>query len=422
MLWTAQPTTMNLHKFQSFLFVFSLSVLPLVFVPLGGRTDHFYLPKVIAMGIVLVMFVGSLIIDAHAIKLDRINLALLVYLLWLSFIFLRSNDLELAFLGRPYRHEGYLVLLFYAGFFYLGRLQPRLNPKLFRPILLTALVIALYGSLQTFGLDGFQRDTMRSGWTSAFATLGNPNFVSTYLVMMTLLSLGMYILGGNWLSLGLSGVLSLALILTRTQSGLIGLGVGLGIFYLSLWTQKRVIRRRALISFLIISWFSALAFVTLPSFRVELVNLFKETTAFVQAPFLDETAGSYRIFIWTRVLEIIELRPWFGVGIEHLGRVFNQRYALEVIEIVGQPLLVDRAHNEFLHVAVSVGLPGLALYLNLMVQSLWVSFRKLDLIDLTLFSVVMAYLVQAFFNISVVSVAYLYWAFLGYLSRYEKMR
>jgi len=81
-------------------------------------------------------------------------------------------------------------------------------------------------------------------------------------------------------------------------------------------------------------------------------------------------------------------------------------------------LPVDKAHNEFLHIAVSSGIPSLVAYLLfiLLVIIYYLKSHTDSTLTIPLFTAVMGYLAQAFFNISVVSVAFIFWAYLGLLT------
>ena len=82
---------------------------------------------------------------------------------------------------------------------------------------------------------------------------------------------------------------------------------------------------------------------------------------------------------------------------------------------------VDKAHNEYLHIAVTTGIPSLIVYCLFITQILWQSLPKVrkNCLYLPYIASVLGYLCQAFFNISVVSVAYIFWVFLGFICSYE---
>jgi putative inorganic carbon (HCO3(-)) transporter len=83
--------------------------------------------------------------------------------------------------------------------------------------------------------------------------------------------------------------------------------------------------------------------------------------------------------------------------------------------VMGRLMTIDKAHNEYLNIAVSAGIPSLIAYLTLVFVVLKNSVSKEKNL---LLAVIIAYLVQAFFNISVVSVAFLFWILLGRLVPY----
>lgn len=130
-----------------------------------------------------------------------------------------------------------------------------------------------------------------------------------------------------------------------------------------------------------------------------------------------EGAGSSRIFIWTRVIALIKEKPVWGVGLETLGEAFSNNFKNDIVNYFGRAMTVDKAHNEYLHIAVSTGIPSLIAYLAFLSNVLLKGFKQIknNHFILPLFCSVIGYLSQAFFSISVVSVAPVFWIFLGIL-------
>ena len=83
---------------------------------------------------------------------------------------------------------------------------------------------------------------------------------------------------------------------------------------------------------------------------------------------------------------------------------------------------VDRAHNEYLHIAAVTGIPALICYLLMLflITINNIKFIFKDKIQTALLFGVLGYLIQAFFNISVVSVAPIFWILLGLLAKTYK--
>ena len=79
---------------------------------------------------------------------------------------------------------------------------------------------------------------------------------------------------------------------------------------------------------------------------------------------------------------------------------------------------LDKAHNELIHILITMGLPVLLCYIALYIFVLRDLFRKIKkgtnkTVDITLLLLITGYFVQAMFNISVLDVAPYFWIMLG---------
>jgi putative inorganic carbon (HCO3(-)) transporter len=74
-----------------------------------------------------------------------------------------------------------------------------------------------------------------------------------------------------------------------------------------------------------------------------------------------------------------------------------------------------KAHNEYLQMLITVGWPATIVYLMLVGLVLLRVVKRIqkDPLPQILFCCIVGYLVQAFFNISTISTAPIYWAMLG---------
>ncbi|HOB20675.1 MAG TPA: O-antigen ligase family protein, partial [Candidatus Atribacteria bacterium] len=120
-----------------------------------------------------------------------------------------------------------------------------------------------------------------------------------------------------------------------------------------------------------------------------------------------ESGGSKRIFIWKCALQIIREHPFFGTGPETFSKVIYSRFSLHFF----------KAHNEYLNIAQSSGIPALIVYaawLADVIRNGIKGIRK-NIYILPYLASVTGYAVQAFFNVSIVAVAYIFWIFSGIL-------
>ncbi|MEG0238506.1 MAG: O-antigen ligase family protein, partial [Clostridium sp.] len=127
-------------------------------------------------------------------------------------------------------------------------------------------------------------------------------------------------------------------------------------------------------------------------------------------------SGSFRIDIWMRVSEVIKSNPIIGRGPDTLIYTMFRYHNDSFSEHSGKyNQSIDKSHNEYLEYWVSCGIVTLITYLWLLIivgRNLF-KRREDDKYKVLLLTFI-AYIVQAFFNISMPMVAPIWWIFLGY--------
>lgn len=401
-----------------------VTLVPFVFVPVGEFNDFFYAPKAYALTIIAMLFLLILLQNRKAIndlvRLDSINFTLLIYFVLLVVSLFFALNLELAIHGNLRREDGFRIMIVYLLLFLAARTIGIPKPRFNVGIVISAMILSAYGIMQFHGLDPFPRDFIRSGWRSAFSTFGNPNFFGSYLVLVMPVAMDCFIRRKKNMAGFAYSVLLYALLCTRTRGAWIGAAVAV-IAYLVMSrlcsTEPRHDIRRV-VSVLLITLAIVLLFNTINNgvFVQRSRSIFEGAVSVIRNEDA-ERAGAGRIFVWRRVVLLIKDRPLTGYGIENLRRPFAERFGEEVIAVFGRMLHFDKAHNEYLHIAVTTGIPSLIVYLALVTQVLHSGFAKVQKNEVycPFVASVLGYLIQAFFNISVVSVAYVFWVFLGVL-------
>lgn len=412
--------------------VAALVLLPLVFIPVEQIIDFFYLPKVVVMFLLTYTYIFILVKNRNhfnqLVHNDNINKALLGYLILLIISLFFSRDIFFAIVGYPKRWEGIITLIMYMILFIAARNVKEPDNMFFKGVFFTSCIVAAFGIFQYYGMDPFPRDQWRGEWVGmAFSTIGNPNFLGTYIVLMIPLSMHLFIVKKkNYASVGF-GILLYCLLCTMTRGAWLGAIVSIISYFAFLWIYREkytgTLRRAVVIS--ILSFFIILGF-NLQSGN-EFLRRFLSIKDIVPDEKLSEKGGSGRLFIWERVVELIAMKPMFGHGIENLAIPFSEFYKEDIVRFWGNSeVMFDKAHNEYLQIAVSSGIPSLIAYITFIIMVLKKGYKRLknELHILPLMAAVLGYLVQAFFNISVVSVAYVYWIFLGLMcgSQIEKQQ
>ncbi len=401
------------------LLIIILSFVPLIIAP--WTNDYFYYPKIFS-----VYFIGLVMIGIHInaknsmkIKIDNPTKMLMIYWLLLIVTTYFSVNHYNSIWGSFRREEGIISILSYSVLFIFSKNYFRWNKKYLKWILASAVIVSLYGILQYFGLDPIPRDELRFGWGSrAFSTMGNPNFLGSYLVLMLPLSMFSFIQDKKVSLLISSSIIYTCLLFTFTRSALLGFLVILLSIAIYIYKNKSL-RKNAIFLFGVFAAITILInFQSNGRLLNRVLSIGSDAKILIEKEEDYEKAGANRVYIWTRTLELVKESPLVGYGLENLQAVFVDKYSDEMLEMYGKVYLVDKAHNEYLHIAVSSGIPSLIVYLIFIFLCFKKGLELLKIDDryLPYFTAVAAYLVQAFFNISVVSVAYIFWIFLGIIT------
>jgi|YelNatPaOPRAMG01_1025707.scaffolds.fasta_scaffold00815_26 putative inorganic carbon (HCO3(-)) transporter len=349
-----------------------------------------------------------------------------VFLLFLILTALASTlfSLEpLTLFGAERRREGFLSLLSYYSLFLLA--QDFLSKHKWRRIalsviLFSGLLVSLYGILQAFSIEILPRDFIRADWTSSFSTIGNPIFLGSYLLLLIPIPLYFLPKSKPWKKLALiflSLFFAVALVLTGSRGAWIGLAA---LFLFWLFTEKN--RKLYYLVFSILLILLIFLFLTTSFTRINLWERLKAAFNFVPQNTLIN-----RLYIWKRALPAILQHPIFGWGPDSFGVAFPQFTYEESLKLFNTGYAyVDKAHNDLIQIAVTLGISGLLAYLAFLVRlfSLAYPHRNSDpLLKYTLPGL-FGYLVSLELSFSVVSVAPLFWVLagisIGGLKNYEQ--
>ncbi len=406
-------------------------LVPLVFIPIEAIEDFFYRPKVFALLILGITYLMILFKNTNylnqLLEFDNTNILLLIYFMFLVISVFVAENLEFALKGSPFREEGIVTIILYMLLFLAARSIRLKDDKIFKCILLSATIVATYGILQYHGIDIFPRDFIRKDWKAAFSTMGNQNFLGTYLVLTIPIAMHLFIIKKKNYAGVVFGLLFYCLLATMTRGSWIGGFVAI-ILYLVLIrvyyaNYKELRYRMAILVGLSVSIIFVFSLQSGETFLDRIFSISRDAKASIEGGEDANMAGSGRVFIWKGVIELIKQRPWFGFGLENLAEPFYRMNEEVILKMFGGPAIIDKAHNEYLHIAVTAGIPALITYMLFIGSNLKRGIKrlKLEVIVIPLMASITGYLVQALFNFSVVSVAYMFWIFLGLLAGRTKL-
>lgn len=364
---------------------------------------------------------GNFKFKLNRIKIDLVDISLLLYIILIAIstftspFFLKdqiTSTSNIPLFGCNGRFEGSIMLLVYIVLFYIAYKFFKFKPVYLVVLAISTIFLSVCGLLQA--LDPSFHTLFHNKYaTYAYASFGNPNFFSSYLCIVLPIFMAIYLKRGNLFYLITSIITFGALVCTKTLSGY----VTFIIFTLVLIVYS-LIKRFGIKRLLLMFAGFAIIFLSVNTtnkniYLEEFFSLFG--TQGLSLTNTDSFASD-RGAIYKLVIKIIGEHPYFGVGPDCLGKevVKNHFYASGY----DRPIFIDKAHCEYLQIAVCTGIFSLACYLTFILTiaiSLLVRFFK-NTDNFPIFVVglsIMAYLIQATVNISITRVAPIFWIMLG---------
>ncbi len=289
----------------------------------------------------------------------------------------------IAFFGDYFRREGLVSWLIYATVFAALLLTMRQRDQLERVIdtlLLVSVAPCVYALQQRYGYDFFSTAGLLGGTAGARpgSNLGNPTFLSAYLLLILPLSVarlinttGTWPLRAPWLAL--LALQLFAAILTQSRGPLLGL---VAMLFLLAVTLGGVLRLRSLVV-------SALGIAVITAAGLIALNLVPDLQGMVKGTPLqrfiftggqDFTADS-RIGIWSMGADAFLDQPlWrqlIGSGADATHFNYFPHLPSWVMRIEGLTETIDRLHGESMETAMTLGLAGLLAQLVLLSSLVW---------------------------------------------------
>jgi len=401
---------------------------PLVVSPWGR--DAYSQPKALVLyGVAAAMVVGWVALRITAGRaawvLTLPELALWAFFLAVLISSSTSVHPRLSFFGAPARYEGLFTVASYLVLFFVG-VQFFGSRAHFRPLAVwtcsIAALVTIYGLLQLVVPPLFPGEAFTRAW---YGGLGIPRIVSTvggpivfggYLVFVLPLIIALAATGHGvnaaiWLLFACLALMATAFTLTRAA----WLAAAVGITTLLIAAGRQVWQRRPEVVVVL-----AVAVIASAVMLVSVVGTPEQIGSRVAAAANLAGSAAQRLFIWERTLQLIRARPLAGWGLETLGEVFPYNPSDLEAHFGPRPVIIDRAHNDLLQMAVSVGVPGAtayAVFWGLVVVSAVRLWRRsgggLRLLAAGWLGAIVAYLIQVQFSFSAVALAPIVWLLAG---------
>lgn len=350
------------------------------------------------------LYIFDLIFNKKKMTFVDILIYLLIILGALSTIF--AVDTKVSIYGVDIRNEGLFSLLSY--YFIFLNVKNMSNEKykniIINTIIILGVVQIVYGILQVYTnwwlIVKCAQPYMASGLS------GNPNFFGSYMVILASIMFSMYMLEHKRKYLVLLIIFFIGLCLASSSGPFISFLL-IVIFFVIYYRKKIKLKDLLKVLILLVSTY----FIVDISVKLVQTNIFKQEidpnyNIFLELKNLSlSNFGNGRIKLWKESLPLVKKYWAVGAGLDNFGKVYGVRNGI----------YYDKAHNVYLQIAITNGIPALIIYMVIMA---FIFFKGLKIKNSLYISLLMAftgYCIQSFANISVIEVAPTFFVICGLL-------
>jgi len=306
-------------------------------------------------------------------------------------------DFEKSFWGENYRYEGLLTIVSYYLLILNSRgiNQEKYKKNIIKLFLVIGIFQSIYAILQSYTDFSFIRrhsiDYMAMGLCS------NPNFFGSYMVMQLLLIVYIYIYDSKKKYLFIYLLFAISLYIAESTGPVIS--VILVLIFSMFVIPKKIKKILKLIIILLLSFALSelsLKYVQTNNYGKEFIpsyDISSEVSTIFKTPI--KQIGNGRLMIWKNSIPLVKKYWLIGCGLDNFRDAYPNFGGVKI----------DKAHNVYLQISITNGIPALILFLLL----LFIIFLKIlkykNNFLIPLYMAFIGYSVQAFLNISVIDVA-----------------
>lgn len=366
-----------------------VSVYPLFVLPTLG----FAIPRYIMLA--LLSLFALFLLARVKLRVNHPSFVALIFFVGFTLVAtFFAKDPSVAWVGNYYRMTGFSTLAFSIILFMSVYHNPSTEKTLTFMIICAALV-AIIAVFQHFGLN-----VVPEGYsTTPYSTIGNSNWLGTYLVFILPASILLFLQTNRSLFLVSSVLIYSGLLVCVTRGTWLAFIVAFAIitYYTFVSGEKAKKKRFAFLTITMI----LTTLILLPTNNAIILKRFLSIPdQMVSAVQLEKSAGSDRMYIWKETIEVIKENWAFGIGPDHLYITMPSGS------------IMNKAHNIYLEIAATTGIFALVSYLIFLSFFLRLRYCRGEL-GFLFFIMIFTYLLQGLFNNDVIMVIPLFWIVLG---------
>lgn len=399
-------------------------VTPLLFST--HNTELFEVPKMLFVyffaAVILTLTKIKFILEKKkSIPFDLVTVSFAAFVLVQVASTITSIDKFTSIFGYPSRLNGGLAsqfayfVIFTCALINLTRENVK---KIAVAAVLSATAVALWGIPAHFGKDPnclvLTGSLTSTCWQQEFdptrrifSTLGQPNWLASYLVLILPLAISQIFVTKNAqkkiMFAAITLVIFTAAIFTNSRGGAVGAVIAILTFTALLGTKK--IQK----NFKVFLALAAPIIIAALVFGSTLISRINEIVSPQDSPGTE--SSKIRLIVWQGAMDIAKAHPLLGTGPETFAYSYYKLRPAAHNLTTEWNFFYNKAHNEFLNYAANVGLLGLGsnlVFLSVALYSIWKVTRNskdqsTELYSSAVFSAVIGYQTTIFFGFSVVT-------------------
>ncbi len=395
-----------------------LFIVPIAIIP--NTWGEYNIVKIIILLVCGFILLITTLIGINKIKFDKMDIPILIFgtLAILSTIF--SKDINKSIIGEENRYEGLLTIITYVLIYYNSKYYFKSYKKFIPALSIIYISICIFAIIQFLVGNNIKLPPIFA--KGANGTFGNTNFMGSFVSIV----LPAFILGAifkNRIIYYIGSIASFsAMLACAARSSFVAffISIILIITYLIIQKNKNYWKRFSILIIIVIVCFTIIDLIDsnqrIPNKINSMVTDIKQAIKIG----LSDEMGTGRIGIWKITIKLVEKVPILGCGVDALSSGLEQILPEENSNFIAKSYLyIDKAHNEYLQIAATMGIPALLAYLTFIGMVLISGVKKMlkHKVIAIYIIVIISYLTQAFFNISTIGIAPIFWFILGMASR-----
>ncbi len=425
-----------LQSVQRISLVFLLAGIPLIVNPVA-LLDYHCKPKIESVyALLIIIGAASLALHAAGRKMPAlvrtpVTLPVCLYVVSAVVSTIFSVSIRKSLNGDFFREESVFAIASYAliVFAFAALVTTAHQARtLVRALLVSSTIISIYAVAEYMGFEVIEHTISVYNFSSIGSTIGNANQLGKFLVLVLPLFCAAFFSAASrgetifYLCGGMSA--AGALLLSFSRGSWLGAAAAFAIFFSmadkaflrSGFRNKKKLFFTALTLILITGGYGIAK--TTPQQRG-----FYETMKEKIASLADLEAGAgsgTRLYLWKKGIAAAKKRPFFGYGPD--CQIFALRpFNAEFNRLSNSFGILDRAHNNYIDIAISQGLFGLAAYLWVVATFIFWLFGVMKnetdgttrIFFCAVFSAVVGFCINSLFIFSSVAVEPTFWSLLG---------